>query len=149
MALELLNSQMIQVIDGKGLDWKEAIRKAANPLVKNGTIGMDYVESMIQVVTDKGPYINIGPEIALAHSRPQGSVTKVGLSLMKTNQPINLVSAEHPVKLWFVLAAVDSTSHLSVIQELSQLLMNKENLKQLLEAETVDDILDVLNVQEG
>ena len=149
MALELLNSQTIQVVDGEELDWKEAIQKAANPLVENGTIGTDYVDSMIQVVMDKGPYINIGPNIALAHSRPQESVKKVGLSLMKTNQPVNLLSDEHPVKLWFVLSAVDSTSHLSVIQELSKLLMNNQNLDQLLKAKTVDDILVVLHSQEG
>ena len=63
---------------------------------------------------------------------------------MKTNQPINLVNDQHPVKLWFVLAAVDSTSHLSVIQELSALLMNAENTQKLLEAESVEEILDVL-----
>lgn len=144
MALDLLNQQTVQVVDGNDLNWQDAIRQAAKPLVDNGTVGDDYVEAMIDVVKDKGPYINIGPNIALAHSRPRPSVKKIGLSLMKTNQPVNLVSDEHPVKLWFVLAATDSTSHLKVIQELSTVLMDAERTKKLLAADSVDDILEIL-----
>lgn len=144
MALDLLDSQTVQVVDGEDLDWRMAIKKAADPLVQKKLVGNDYVDKMIQVVDEQGPYINIGPNIALAHARPCPSVKKVSLSLMKTNQPINLVNDQHPVRLWFVLAAVDSTSHLSVIQELSALLMNAENTQKLLEAESVEEILDVL-----
>ncbi|HIW70498.1 MAG TPA: PTS sugar transporter subunit IIA [Candidatus Limosilactobacillus merdipullorum] len=144
MALDLLTQQTVQVVDGDGLNWEDAIRQAAQPLVDNGTVGDDYVEAMIDVVKDKGPYINIGPNIALAHSRPRASVKRIGLSLMKTNQPVNLVSDEHPVKLWFVLAATDSTSHLKVIQELSTVLMDADRTKKLLAATSVDDVLAIL-----
>lgn len=144
MALDLLTQQTVQVVDGDGLNWEDAIRQAAQPLIDNGTVGDDYVEAMIDVVKDKGPYINIGPNIALAHSRPRASVKRIGLSLMKTNQPVNLVSDEHPVKLWFVLAATDSTSHLKVIQELSTVLMDADRTKKLLAATSVDDVLAIL-----
>lgn len=144
MALDLLDQQTVQVVDGSDLTWQDAIRQAAKPLVDNGTAGEDYVDAMIDVVEDKGPYINIGPNIALAHSRPRPSVKKVGLALMKTNQPVNLVSDEHPVKLWFILAATDSNSHLKVIQELSTVLMDADRTKQLLAATSVDDVLDIL-----
>lgn len=144
MALDLLTKDTVQVVDGSDMNWEDAIKQAAQPLVANGTVGDDYVQAMIDVVKDQGPYINIGPEIALAHSRPRASVKHIGLALMKTNQDVNLVSKDHPVKLWFVLAATDSNSHLSVIQELSQVLMDPEKQKALLAAQSVDDILDVL-----
>ena len=99
---------------------------------------------MIDVVEDKGPYINIGPNIALAHARPRPSVKKIGLALMKTNKPVNLASDEHSVKLWFVLAATDSNSHLKVIQQLSTVLMDADRTKQLLAATSVDDVLATL-----
>ena len=127
-----MDSQTVQVVDGKDLDWRMAIKKAADPLVQKKLVGNDYVDKMIQVVDEQGPYINIGPNIALAHARPCPSVKKVSLSLMKTNQPINLVNDQHPVRLWFVF------------QELSALLMNAENTQKLLEAESVEEILDVL-----
>lgn len=144
MALDLLTKDTVQVVDGSDLSWEDAIKQAAQPLVDNGTVGDDYVQAMIDVVKEQGPYINIGPEIALAHSRPRASVKRIGLSLMKTNQDVDLVSKDHPVKLWFVLAATDSNSHLGVIQELSQVLMDPEKQKALLAAQSVDDVLDVL-----
>ena len=71
MELDLLNKQIVQVVDGRDLTWQDAIRKASQPLIDNGTVGNDYVDSMIDVVEEKGPYINIGPNIALAHARPR------------------------------------------------------------------------------
>ena len=144
MALDILDKSTIQIDDGSILNWHGAIRKAARPLVENGTIGRDYVEAMIDVVQKEGPYINIGPNIALAHSRPSESVKKVGLALLKTNQAIDLVNKDHPIKLWFVLSAVDSTSHLKVIQDLSQVLMDSERTNAMLNASSVDEILDIL-----
>ena len=144
MTLDILDKSTIQIDDGSILNWQGAIRKAASPLVENGTIGRDYVEAMINVVQKEGPYINIGPNIALAHSRPSESVKKVELALLKTNQAIDLVNKDHPIKLWFVLSAVDSTSHLKVIQDLSQVLMDSERTNAMLNASSVDEILDIL-----
>ena len=144
MALDLLTKETVQVLDGDALDWQSAIRQAAKPLVDNGTVGDDYVQAMIDVVEKQGPYINIGPEIALAHSRPRASVKHIGLSLLKTNSEVDLVNKDHPVKLWFVLADTDSNSHLGVIQQLSQVLMDTDRTQKLLAAKSADEILDIL-----
>jgi PTS system ascorbate-specific IIA component len=144
LALELLTKETVQVLEGNTLDWQSAIRQAAKPLVDNGTVGDDYVQAMIDVVEKQGPYINIGPEIALAHSRPRASVKRIGLSLLKTNSEVDLVNKDHPVKLWFVLAATDSNSHLSVIQQLSQVLMDTDRTQKLLAAKSTEEILDIL-----
>lgn len=143
--MALLSKDMVQVTEGRSLNWKEAIQQAATPLVNNDVIGEDYVESMIDVVNETGPYINIGPEIALAHSRPTRSVKKAGLALLKTNQDVYLVNKDHPVKLWFVLAAVDNNSHLEIIQKLSKILMQRDTVRQLLAAKNVNDILVAVN----
>ena len=68
------------------------------------------------------------------------------MALLKSNQDVNLLDdSSHAVKLWLVLAAVDSTSHLEVIKELSQLLMQPEKVKQLLSADDVDEILRLVH----
>lgn len=146
MPMSLLGKHNIQVVEGTDLDWKEAIRLAAKPMLDKGTVGEDYVQSMINVVEEKGPYINIGSEIALAHARPKESVKEISLSLLKTNSEVKLLDQdEHPIRLWFVLAAVDSNSHLKVIQELSQLLMQPDKVKYMLDATTVDELLKIIN----
>lgn len=142
--LELLNARTLQVADGANLSWEEAIALAAQPLVDAKIIEPAYIEAMISVVKEKGPYMNIGPEIVLAHARPDNSVHGIGLSLLKTNSAVNFVDQEHPVKLWFVLTAIDSQSHLGVIQQLMTLLTNKEAVRQVLAADSVDQILVIL-----
>lgn len=141
----LLNAHTIRVEDGDALTWEDAIREAAQPLVDLKYVENSYVDSMIDVVKSEGPYINIGPQVALAHARPNDSVHKIGLSLLKTNKSVDLVGEDHPVKLWFVLAATDSNSHLSVIQQLMLVLTNNDILNELLKAPTADKIIEVLN----
>lgn len=144
MTLSLLNRDTVQISKNNDLTWKEAITLAAQPLVNEGNIGKDYVDNMISTVENVGPYFNIGPGIALAHSRPIPSVKKISLALLKTNKSVDLLSKEHPIKLWFVLAATDSNSHLKVIQQLSKLLMNSEKYKELMNSKTVDELLNIL-----
>lgn len=141
---DLLNAHTIQIKDGGSYKWEDAIRKAAQPLVDLKFVENAYVDSMIDVVQEEGPYINIGPQIALAHARPNDNVHKIGLSLLKTNSSVDLVSEDHPVKLWFVLAATDSNSHLSVIQQLMAVLTNNDILNKLLEAKSVDELIEAL-----
>lgn len=142
--LDLLNAQTLQVADGSNLTWEEAIKIAAQPLVDSNTIEPAYVDSIIGVVKDKGPYMNIGPQIVLAHARPDSAVHGIGLSLLKTNSAVDFVDVEHPVKLWFVLTATDSHSHLSVIQQLMNLLTDKPAVQRVLDAVSVGQILTVL-----
>lgn len=142
--LDLLNAQTLQVADGSNLTWEEAIKIAAQPLVDSNTIEPAYVDSIISVVKDKDPYMNIGPQIVLAHARPDSAVHGIGLSLLKTNSAVDFVDAEHPVKLWFVLTATDSQSHLSVIQQLMTLLTDKPAVQRVLDAVSVGQILTVL-----
>ncbi|WP_144267010.1 PTS sugar transporter subunit IIA, partial [Oenococcus oeni] len=78
MLSNLLNEKTVRIADGKKLDWKTSIKEASKPLLEDGTILNGYVSSMIDVVEKEGPYINIGPGIALAHAQPNGFVNRVG-----------------------------------------------------------------------
>lgn len=144
MLLDLLNVQTVQVVEGTDMDWQQAIKLAAEPLLSNKTIEKGYVSEILNVVKSEGPYINIGPKIALAHSRPTGNVHKIGLSILKTNHSINLVNNDHPVNLWFVLAAVDNNSHLAVIKELMELLTDKTAVADMLNATNESEILKII-----
>ncbi|AYC72468.1 MULTISPECIES: PTS sugar transporter subunit IIA [Lactiplantibacillus] len=144
MLLDLLNEQTVQVSAGTDMNWQQAIEFAAKPLINNKTIESEYITEMINVVESEGPYINIGPQIALAHSRPAGNVHKIGLSILKTNHSISLVNDERPINLWFVLAAVDNNSHLAVIKELMELLTDEAAVTAMLNATSQSEILEVI-----
>lgn len=49
-------------------DWREAIRKAANPLLRAGYIEQHYVDRMVSAVEDYGPYMVLTPGMAYVHA---------------------------------------------------------------------------------
>ena len=145
MLSDILTKENILIDDGKNLTWEGAIKKASKPLLNSDNITNKYVESMINTVNSVGPYFNIGDQIVLAHSRPENGVKKISLSLLKTNNEINLLDEKHPAKLWFVLGAEDSNSHLSVIQDLVHILTDKGSMSKLLNSTNKKEIYDVLS----
>lgn len=148
MLSDLLNDDTIQVDNNFHMDWEEAIKKAAIPLLENNSIEDRYVSAMINSVKENGPYINIGENIALAHSRPENGACKVALSLLKTDPAVDLVNEDHKIRLWFVLSATDSNSHIKVIQQLTQLLGNKKIIKDMISAKNVNELVDIIKNEE-
>ncbi|WP_024526714.1 PTS sugar transporter subunit IIA [Levilactobacillus brevis] len=138
----LLTPATIQMQPAGELDWKEAIQLAATPLINAGNIEKSYVTAMINVVQKNGPFINIGPHIALAHARPEDGVRKMGMTLLKVAPAINLVSADHPITLFFVLAASDNETHLAALQELATKLQDRDSLARLEQATNQTQLID-------
>jgi len=149
MLSELLTDHTIQVVKNDGLDWMKAIQKSASPLLMEGKINQEYIDAMINVVNQHGPFINIGREIALAHARPENGVKHLGMSLLKLDKPVDLVDKEHPVRIFITLAAIDNTAHLKALSELATLLGKEEKLEQLLHAKTKEEILSIITEEEN
>ncbi|HAT54313.1 MAG TPA: PTS mannitol transporter subunit IIA [Lactobacillus sp.] len=145
MLNDLLNQQTVQITDRSDLSWQDAIKLAAEPLVTNGSITEQYVTSMIDVVDNQGPYINIGDHIALAHTRPENGSNRISLALLKTSHTVDLVNHDHPITLWFVLSAVDNESHLEVIKQLMSLLTDEKKVEALMNSSSVDAILNAIS----
>lgn len=143
MTLDVLTKDKIIVKDQVD-SWEEAIESAAQPLLTQKYIESSYIDSMIQSVKTLGPYIVIAPHVAIAHARPGNDVHQVGLSLLKLDEAINFSTDSHYVELVFVLSATDSTSHLTVLQNLAQLLGQQENIEALLEASNEEEIINII-----
>lgn len=142
MLASLLTPETVQIKQATDLDWKEAIRQAADPLLSAGKIESSYIDAMIDVVEKNGPFINIGPHIALAHARPENGVKEMGMALMKVDPAVNLVNEDHPITLFFVLAASDNTKHLEALRELATTLEDSDSLARLENATTVDELVN-------
>ncbi|WP_027416021.1 BglG family transcription antiterminator [Aneurinibacillus terranovensis] len=126
-------------------DWKEAITKAAQLLVKEEVIEERYINAMIKSVEEFGPYIVVGKHLALAHARPEDGVNKLGISVMTLKEPVNFGNQDNdPVKIVFCLAAVDSYSHLNMMKNLIELINDEEKLDQLITAQDVNTFNQVL-----
>ncbi|WCK55037.1 BglG family transcription antiterminator [Aneurinibacillus sp. Ricciae_BoGa-3] len=145
MLNELLTNEMIQ-FKTEIKQWPDAIRIAAEPLLKQGFIKPQYVTSMIQNVEELGPYIVLAPKIAIPHSRPEFGVNQLGMSLLCLENPVAFSDdPKHQVHLVIVLAAIDNETHLKALSQLSALLGNEDNINKILNTKSKNQILTLIN----
>lgn len=129
----------------KAIDWKDAIIKSSKILLEKGSIEDKYVEEMIRVLSDVGPYIVLGKHVALAHARPEYGVNELALSFTTLEPPVEFGSENFdPIKLIITLAAIDSNSHIEMLGELADILMNEKKVKALFDAKTKEEFYKIL-----
>ncbi|GIP39924.1 sugar transporter [Paenibacillus sp. J31TS4] len=127
-------------------NWREAIRQAAEPLAANGSITPSYIEAMLGKVETYGPYMVVAPGVAIAHAKPEEGVNRLGMSLLKLEEPVAFSEEEkHQVRAIVVLAAQDGERHLRALQDLTRLLREEEARTRLLEASTVSELLTLFD----
>lgn len=142
MALDVLTEDKITIRE-KVNDWEEAIHIASEPLVAQDYIEPGYVEAMIESVKTLGPYIVIAPNVAIAHARPDDNVNKVGMSLLKLDIPINFSEKGHEAALVFVFCSTDHTSHLTILQQLAQVLGDTRHIEALMRAQDKETMMTI------
>lgn len=140
----LLHQRAIE-LDVHAEDWRAAIRSAGRLLEADGIADASYTESMVRSVEEHGPYIVITPGFALAHARPDASVRRTGLSLVRLSEPIEFGHAENdPVTIVAAFAAVDSSAHQAALARLAGVLADPERRAALDTAPTPEAVLSVL-----
>lgn len=141
---ELLSPSAI-LLDADAADWREAIRRSGELLVSTGATDPAYTEAMIRTVEEHGPYIVIAPGFALAHSRPDESVHRTGMSFVRLAEPIAFGNAANdPVTLVMALAAADSSAHREALAALAGVLADPARRSLLDAARTREDVLAAL-----
>lgn len=135
-------------LDVDASDWRAAIRAAGELLGETGVAGDSYTDAMIRVVEEHGPYIVLAPGFALAHSRPDDSVTRTGMSLVRLAEPVRFGhDTNDPVTLVMALASVDSSAHQDALAALAGVLAAPERREALERAQTPDEVRDALTAR--
>lgn len=111
-------------------DWRSAVKLASQPLLNEAQITSEYIEAMIQSVEENGPYMVLADYFALMHARPGEGVLEQSMGLLVTKQPIDLEGK--PVRIFLVLAAADSESHLESLKEIMAIFMDEEKYNVIL-----------------
>ncbi|AEB31189.1 PTS family L-ascorbate (L-asc) porter component IIA (plasmid) [Carnobacterium sp. 17-4] len=138
---ELLSENHIKVIDYVE-NWKQAVEIASEPLIKENLISHIYVENMISSVQDNGPYMVLTDYFALMHAKPGEGVNQQSMSLLVTRNEIDLEGK--PVKIFLILAAEDSQSHLKGLQDVIAIFMDKNKYQTILNGQK-KDIIELFN----
>ncbi|HHW73752.1 MAG TPA: PTS sugar transporter subunit IIA [Firmicutes bacterium] len=144
MLEQVLTEEMI-ALDVAAAGWREAIRKSGELLCRGGKVTEEYIDDMIGMVEELGPYIVIIPGIALAHARPdKNKVNDLGLSLVRLKEPLCFGHEKNdPVKIVLGFATRDKDSHLVLLQEVTYLLKN-DSSRELLFSGTLEEILEAI-----
>ena len=126
-------------------NWEEAIHAAGKLLLADGAIEARFIDAMIKVAKDLGPYIVIAPGIALPHARPEDGVIKASMGLITLKPPIEFGNERNdPVSIVVALAAKDNEQHVEGLSQLAGVLSKPELVEGLKKAESKKSVLEIM-----
>jgi mannitol/fructose-specific phosphotransferase system IIA component (Ntr-type) len=129
------------LLDGEADSWEEAVRACGRLLVDTGAVEDRYVDAMLDVVREMGPYIVIAPGIAMPHARPTDGVHHNAFSLVRLRTAVEFGNADNdPVTLLVGLAAVDKDQHVTALRQLVSLIGDRHNVETMRNADGPDEI---------
>lgn len=127
-------------------DWKDAVKKSAQPLIDNGDITSGYVDGIFESVKEFGPYFVIAPHVALAHAPSEDGAKKLALGVATLANPVDFHNKDNdPVKYIFTLSSTDSNSHLEAMKELVTLLSDSAFYQKLDKAKTSHEVVEIMS----
>ncbi len=131
-------------------DWQEAIRAAGKLMVEEGGVEARFVDAMIRVAKEFGPYIVIAPGIALPHARPEDGVIDSTVAVVRLAEPVNFGNEDNdPVWLVVALAARDKEGHIQGLSDLATVLGEAENVEKIRQSRTVQEMLAIFWQEES
>jgi ascorbate PTS system EIIA or EIIAB component len=126
-------------------NWPQALELCARPLLAMNVIDPDYVTAIVQQHQKLGPYYVLAPGLAMPHARPEEGAKGLGLSLLKLNQGVSFGAGEFdPVDIIIMLAAPDKHSHIEMISALAELFSSDDDLAELHQAKTREEIKAII-----
>lgn len=145
---EIIKKSFVQ-LDIVAKDKYEAVRLAAQPLLEEDFITIQYVEKMIETLQKDSKYMAITKHVALPHTKIEfGSKgLAVGVTVLKT--PIIFDNKDNdPVKYIFCLSMVDKENHLQALSSLVNLLSSTEFYEVLEYANQAEEIIEYIKCWE-
>jgi mannitol/fructose-specific phosphotransferase system IIA component (Ntr-type) len=127
-------------------DWREAVRHAGRLMVQSGAVEPRYVDAMIEMVEEIGPYIVIAPGVALPHARPEQGVRRSCMSMVTLDPAVNFGNEHNdPVTLVVAFGAQANEGHIEALRDLARLLEDEVRLERLKSASSVDEVLHLVD----
>lgn len=143
----VLEKQAI-LLDVTAKDWEHAVRICGEILVKMGKVDPSYVDAMINNIHELGPYILIAPGVAMPHARPEDGVIQEGISVVVLKEEVAFKPGKE-VKVLIGLAALNSESHIDILQKIAEVISKEDSIKRLENATEYDEILQLFDEKEG
>lgn len=146
---QLLPPSHIQ-LDVACRDWREAVIKSAEVLLRADCIEERYCNAMIQNIEENGPYIVLSKGFALPHEGVDQGTKKLGMNLIRLKYPVAFGAEERdPVEFVCCLSAVDHKTHLKAFFHLVNMLKKEEFKEELRRCRTPEETAEVIKKYES
>jgi PTS system ascorbate-specific IIA component len=141
---ELLTESTIR-LNVTAKDWEDALRLGTQLLIDTGGVETEYIDAMLEMIHEMGPYVVIAPGLVLGHSRPDAGVNRTCFSLITLKEPVEFgVPANDPIDVVFSFAAPNKDDHIEALRELATMCSKAENMTRIRSATEAEDILSLL-----
>ncbi|WP_322152758.1 BglG family transcription antiterminator [Paratractidigestivibacter sp.] len=153
-AFELLPPSHIR-LDVECADWRDAVRRSADVLLKGGYIEERYIDAIVRNIEENGPYVVLTPGFAMPHEGTDAGPLMCGLSMIRLAHPVEFGEPDlDPVEFVCCLSAVDHSSHLRALFNLVNLMRREEVRAELHAAATPEEFAGIierleLDIKEG
>ena len=142
--LDLLQEKMIE-LKVQVNDWENALQKGAQLLINDGGVEPRYLDAMLKMVKDLGPYVVIAPGLALGHAGPDQGVNRTCFSMVTLENPVNFdVPENDPVDIVFSFAAPNKEEHMQALRDLALFCSEGKNLSAIRAATKKKLVRDLL-----
>lgn len=132
-------------LDVECKNWREAVYKSAENILRLGYIEERYIDSMIKNIEENGPYIVLSSGFAVPHAGPEYGSIKVGMNLIRLKNPVSFgIEEMDPVEFVCCLSAVDHKTHLKAFLNLVNIFKNKQFKKELHICKTPKEAAEII-----
>ncbi|WP_297599272.1 BglG family transcription antiterminator [uncultured Cetobacterium sp.] len=105
------------LINERVKDWKEAVKKTGDLLIKSGSIEESYIKNSIKTIEEFGGYMVLGPQVVFPHARTKGDVNETAFAVLTLENSIELPSGEE-VSMFILFSSKDNKEHLDTFMKL-------------------------------
>ena len=145
----LLPAEQIELDVECSPDWRDAVRRSAQPLLEQGYIEARYIDAMIANIEENGPYIVLSPGFAVPHEGLEQGSIRTGMHLIRLKEPVDFGSEEgDPVRFVCCLSAIDHKTHLKAFFNLVNMLQQENFKKALTECKTPQEAESIIEQYE-
>ena len=125
--------------------WREAAKKTGKLLLKENKIEPEFIESMIQVVEEFGPYMILLPKVCFFHGQPGENVKEPCLSLSVLKDPVYFDDFDHQeIKCAFAFGAIDSDSHMAMLMAVTKILQDEKFIHLITNNGSKEEIMKII-----
>ena len=127
-------------------DWEDAVRTCGEILEKLGCVEHRYIDAMVDTVRKLGPYIVIGPGLAMPHAKRSSGVLKSGISVLTLKTPVFFGNEDNdPVCLLIGLAGINDNLHLDLLSVIATVFEEEGKAYEIAKWDDAEKITDLFN----